>query len=90
MPSSLNVPHSFDMYADGLKLNKQGFFRFGSFVNKKIAVGSGFHALTDGYRLFFDGKISEIIIYNKKLSDSDRNSIESYLGNKYSINISSD
>ena len=36
----------------------------------------------------FDGDIHEIMVYHRKLSDTERNTVECYLGDKWSITVS--
>lgn len=54
--------------------------RTGLYIGSNNATGSA----TDNWQ----GYISEIIIFDKKLPNAHRKAIESYLGQKYSINIS--
>ncbi len=51
----------------------------GFYIGSKNSTGSA----TDNWR----GFISEIIIFEKKLSDADRKAIEKYLGTKYNIPV---
>lgn len=41
------------------------------------------------YPFYFDGKIAEVINYSSRVSDSDRQKIESYLAIKYGITLNS-
>ncbi len=52
--------------------------------NNPIWIGG---AETDGYHSL-DGMISEIIIFNRTLSDQERKDVEQYLSDKYQITIS--
>ena len=43
-------------------------------------------ALGKGYgNTFFGGDIAEVLVYNRALSDAERQGIETYLMNKYSL-----
>lgn len=57
--------------------------------NANASGGGGSFAIgdTDGSSLVFTGDMAEIIIYDSKLSDSDRAKVERYLGAKYGISI---
>ncbi len=46
----------------------------------------GIGASAQGY--YYDGNISEVIMYNRALKDHERKSIERYLSQKYKINLS--
>lgn len=58
------------------------------FKDYKIPLSSYDNArIGHGNYGFYKGKISEIIFYNKKLSDSERVKIESYLGKKWGVAV---
>lgn len=46
-------------------------------------LGCGFGEAT----AFWDGKAAEILVYNKSLTDAERNSVEKYLGTKWGITV---
>jgi prepilin-type N-terminal cleavage/methylation domain-containing protein len=55
----------------------------GSDLNDYIQIGS----YTGGGAYSYVGDVCEVIMYSQALSDTDRESIENYLSNKYSINF---
>ncbi len=57
----------------------------GSFTQPALSFTIG--SLNDSVVRCFSGQISEIIIYNRALSDDEIYSVESYLGKKYSITL---
>jgi len=68
------------LYYNGTLINTTTFTSLGSFTN--MIVGSRY--LSNTYSNFFNGEIYEIIVYNSGLSNSDRQSVQSYLSNKWS------
>ncbi len=55
--------------------------------NNLFLIGCNYNRNYGGYINFFRGDLSEIIIYNKEISDIERQQIESYLSEKYNIAI---
>ena len=53
----------------------------------RLLIGSGSSNGTTNYNRLFDGKIGEVIVYNRQLSDTERRRVESYLAIKYGLTI---
>ena len=50
-------------------------------------LGAQEHTSPGNYIRFLDGELAEVLIYNQDLGNSDRESVESYLGSKYGITV---
>ena len=56
-----------------------------AYLNSTLGASDGYNYNTP--QSFFSGKIAEIIIYNTQLSSNDREKIECYLSQRYSISV---
>ncbi len=73
-----------NMFINGLSAsNSSASF---SFLFDVLRVGCRYNSST-GNTAFYNGYISEIIIYNRALNAEERKSVESYLSKKYAIKI---
>jgi hypothetical protein len=52
------------------------------------AIGRFTYADTTTFTAYFDGDIAEMIVFNKNLSDQERQDVERYLSDKYQITLS--
>ncbi|KOR33688.1 hypothetical protein AM228_28385, partial [Planktothricoides sp. SR001] len=57
-------------------------------TSKPLRVGAGTTETTPNW--FFNGDISEVILYDKALNNAERTLVDNYLGAKYNITISND
>ena len=75
--------HTFDQ-TTGRKTYRQGLKVFeDDFVTPLTGITTGFVA-------YANRPFAEVLIYNRKLSDSERESVESYLQSKYGLDIDAD
>ncbi|MGJ8650759.1 MAG: LamG-like jellyroll fold domain-containing protein [Opitutaceae bacterium] len=75
------------LYSNGdLSTNATNFQSAGNTSNtNSLNIRLGADAATNDERGFYTGNLGEVIIYNRVLSDSEREEVESYLANKWSI-----
>ncbi|MEP2023751.1 T9SS type A sorting domain-containing protein, partial [Reichenbachiella sp.] len=71
-----------DILVDGIGLDNGEGGTFANRTNSYFRLGDNFLG-TDGY----DGKISEVISFNTRLSDADHRDVESYLAIKYGVSL---
>ena len=50
-------------------------------------LGAQEHTSPGNFIRFLDGEMAEVLIYNQDLPESNRNSVENYLGAKYGISV---
>jgi hypothetical protein len=72
---------SVSVYNNGTLVGTQG----GLQTLANVVRDSNFIGQAGSGTNFFTGQIAEILIYNTNLDDSDRENVESYLANKYSL-----
>lgn len=91
--TSINRSETLDIYINGTLSISQPCSITPQTLNAPIGIGnrsirSGGTGCTDfGSRENFDGVISEIIIYNRALTNTERQQVEAYLNEKYQINL---
>ncbi|WP_422358787.1 T9SS type A sorting domain-containing protein [Reichenbachiella sp.] len=71
-----------DILVDGIALDNGDGGTFANRTNSYFRLGNNFLG-TDGY----DGKISEVISFNSRLSDADHRDVETYLAIKYGVSL---
>lgn len=71
-----------DLLVDGIELDNGDGGTFANRTNSYFRLGNNFLG-TDGY----DGKVSEVISFNARLSDADHRDVESYLAIKYGVSL---
>lgn len=76
----------FDLYVNGKKQTIASIANAAIEI-KNIELVVGGENYLGNYGSFFDGKIAEIIIFDRYLSNKERQSVEKYLGQKYSIKV---
>lgn len=76
---------SASLYAGGELLTTTDFFQTAGITSDtdSVNIRVGADAANNNLRGFFAGDIAEFIVYNKALSDSERQSIEAYLRDKW-------
>jgi len=99
-PNAVNTPRiiasifgstSLDIYINGALNNSGPFSITMQTLNASIGIGNrsiregGTGCTSFGERENFDGAISEIIIYNRPLNNTERQQVEIYLNQKYAI-----
>jgi len=79
------------IYTNGTFLNSStNSAQIGAFTNGNYYIGLGNGVC---YTDYYNGNIAEIIVYNRNLSDNERQQIEAYLDSKYagpSVNLGND
>lgn len=86
--SQSNRVNYYDLYVNGKIQTQNSTAGSSSTINlKNISLVVGGENYGGTYQSFYDGQISEIIIFDRYLSSKERESVEKYLGQKYSIKI---
>lgn len=84
--SRADLAQYFDLYVNGVKQNQSSLANDPlDLKNNFVSVGA--HNYSNSYISFYNGKISEIIIFNKYLTDEERSSVERYLSKKFAIKL---
>ncbi|WP_456461974.1 T9SS type A sorting domain-containing protein [Reichenbachiella sp.] len=73
-----------DLFVDGIEVDNGNGGTFANRTNSYFRLGNNFLG-TDGAG--FDGKISEVISFNTRLSDADHRDVETYLAIKYGVSL---
>lgn len=81
--ASTNSSFNYKIFLNGVQTG-QAFYNQFYQISSTQYIGSDFN--NDGqYSYFYDGYISEIIIYHRALTTTERKIVETYLNNKYQI-----
>ncbi len=78
-----NLANGAKLYQN-FRLDNQGSVTLSPATANFVSIGSRINA---GRGLFWLGNISEVIVYNRVLTDAERQSVDSYLGLKYGITL---
>lgn len=78
-----NLANGVKLYQN-YRLDNQGTVNLSPLTANLVSIGSRTIAARG---LFWQGNISEVIVYNRVLTDAERQSVDSYLGLKYGITL---
>ncbi|MDD2907249.1 MAG: hypothetical protein PHH98_01275 [Candidatus Gracilibacteria bacterium] len=73
-----------DIYEKGIKVDNTTTNTYQTLATADFSLGKTLDAAN---QFFYNGKIAEVINYSGRVSDTDRNKIESYLSLKYGITL---
>jgi len=78
-----------NLYSNGALVNS-GTFSWNTYnTGNCFILGCFYDSNASSYLEYFSGKICEVIVYNKVLTQSEREAVENYLNSKYAIYSSS-